>query len=105
MTDWITDVKRYAPDADAHAVESIVSYCGPALHSRDSALVAFSSKAELKTVRESFLKRKLGLTNPDSELDAAIAAVGERMKSVKNKNRVTVYYLLAEHFGKIPAFA
>lgn len=66
--------------------------------------MSFSDKSELKTVRENFLKKKLGLTNPDAELDAAIAAVGEKMKNAKNKNRVTVYYLLAEHFGKIPAF-
>jgi hypothetical protein len=105
MTDWIADVKAYAPDADEHAVGAIVKYCGIALRNKDSALVSFSDKAELKTVRESFLKKKLGLTNPDAELDAAIAAVGEKMKHVKHKNRVTVYYLLAEHFEKVPAFA
>ena len=57
MTDWIADVRAYAPDADEHA------------------------------------------------LDAAIAAVGETMKHAKTKNRVTVYYLLADHFGKTPVFA
>ena len=30
-------------------------------------------------------------------------AVGERMKSDHTRNRVTVYYLLAEHFGKLSA--
>ena len=105
MTNWIADVKVYAPDADEHAVDAIVKHCGIALRNRDSALVSFTSKDELKTVRESFLKKKLGLTNPDAELDAAIAAVGEKMKNAHSKNRVTVYYLLAEHFGKVPAFA
>lgn len=105
MTDWIADVRTYAPDADAKAVDSIVKHLGIALQSRDGALVSFTDKAELKRVRENFLKKRLGLTNPDAELDAAIAAVGEKMKHAKNKNRVTVYYLLTEHFGKIPAFA
>jgi hypothetical protein len=105
MTDWIADVRVYAPDADEHSVEALVKYCGIALRNRDSALVSFSSTDELKTVRESFLKKKLGLTQPDAELDAAIAAVGKKMKDAKSRNRVTVYYLLAEHFGKIPAFA
>ena len=105
MTNWIADVRTYAPAADEHAVEAIVKYCGIALRNQDSSLVSFSSKDELKTVRESFLKKKLGLTNPDAELDAAIAAVGEKMKNASRKNRVTVYYLLAEHFGRIPAFA
>lgn len=104
MTDWITDVRAYAPDAEEDAVDGIVKHCGIALRNKDSALVSFSDKSELKTVRESFLKKKLGLTNPDAELDAAIALVGEKMKNAKTKNRVTVYYLLAEHFGKLPAF-
>ena len=104
MTDWTTDVRAYAPDAEEDAVAGIVKHCGIALRNKDSSLVSFSDKAELKTVRESFLKKKLGLTNPDAELDAAIAAVGEKMKNAKTKNRVTVYYLLAEHFGKLPAF-
>jgi hypothetical protein len=105
MTDWIADVRRYAPDADPEAVGAIANYLGIALQNRDSSLVSFSSTAELETVRESFLKKKLGLSNPDAELDAAIAAVGERMKGATHRNRVTVYYLLAEHFGKVPVFA
>ena len=35
---------------------------------------------------------------------AALAAVGEKMKGVGRKNRVTVYYLLAEHAGKLSLF-
>jgi len=105
MTDWMADVRVYAPDADEHAVGTLVKYLGIALRNKDSSVVSFSSKDELKTVRENFLKKKLGLTNPDAELDKAIAAVGEKMKNANSKNRVTVYYLLAEHFGKVPAFA
>lgn len=104
MTDWTADVKAHAPGADEHAIAEIVKYLGIALRNRDSSLVSFTDKEELKRVRESFLKKKLGLTNSDAELDAAIAAVGEKLKGAKAKNRVTVYYLLAEHFGKIPAF-
>lgn len=36
--------------------------------------------------------------------DQAIMAVGDKMKADHTKNRVTVYYLLAEHFGKLSAF-
>jgi hypothetical protein len=68
-------------------------------------LVAFGDKAEVERVRANFLKKKLGLTNPDSELDAAMTAVADKMKGDDTKNRVTVYYLLAEHFGKLSAFA
>ena len=102
--DWAVDVLKYNTKADRKAIEGIVRHCGIALRSRDSALVAFSDPDELKRVRESYLKRKLGLTLPDSELIKAIASVGERMKADHTKNRVTVYYLLAEHFGKLAEF-
>lgn len=103
--DWMVDVKKYAPNANEKAVAGIVRHCGIALQKRDSALVAFSDKAEVERVRNSFLKKKLGLTNSDTDLDAAIAAVRDKMKGDGTRNRVTVYYLLADHFGKLGLFA
>lgn len=102
--DWLADVKKYVANVDEAAVAGIVRHCGIALRSRDASLVAFSDSAETDRVRESFLKKKLELTDPDATLDAAIAAVGERMKADRTKNRVTVYYLLAEQFGKLGLF-
>ena len=72
--DWLADVRKYAATADEAVVGGITRYCGIALASRDGQLVAFSDKAELATVRENFLKKKLGLTASDAELDAMIAA-------------------------------
>ena len=102
--DWSIDVRRYVPNADSGVIAAIVRYCGIALQNRDSSLVSFNDEVELGRVRENYLKKKLGLTNPDGELNAAIAAVGERMKGDRTKNRVTVYYLLAEHFRKLSIF-
>ncbi len=99
--DWILDVRKYVPDADPKAVAGIVRYCGIALRNRDSSLVSFTDKEEVARVRDHFLKKKLGLTSPDAELDQAIGAVGDRMKADRTRNRVTVYYLLADHFGKL----
>jgi hypothetical protein len=101
-TDWAADVKRLVPNADDKAIAGIVKYCGIALSGRDSSLVAFGDKGEVARVRDNFLKKKLGLTASDTELDQAIAAVSEKMKS--DKNRVTAYYLLAEKFGKLSTF-
>jgi cobalamin biosynthesis Mg chelatase CobN len=102
--DWLSDVRKYAPGAEPDDVAGIVRYCGIALRKRDSSLVSFSSPEEIARVRENFLKKKLALDHGDSTLDDAIASVGERMKADRTKNRVTVYYLLAEHFDKLPAF-
>lgn len=103
--DWAADVKKYVTNADEKAIAGIVRYCGIALQKRDSSLVSFSDKQETARVRDNFLKKKLGLTNSDAELDEAIKAVADKMKDDRTKNRVTVYYLLADHFGKLSTFA
>ncbi|WP_197042265.1 DUF2853 family protein, partial [Sandarakinorhabdus oryzae] len=102
--DWAIDVRKYVPDADGDIIAGIVRYCGIALRNRDSALVSFSDKTETDRVKANFLKKKLGLTAADAVLDAAIAKVGERMKADTTKNRVTVYYLLAEAFDRLEDF-
>ncbi len=102
--DWAVDVRRYDPDADQGVIDSIIKYCGIALHNQDGQLVAYKDPAELDLVRNNYLKKHLGLTQSDAALDAGIAAVGERMKGVSFKNRVTVYYLLAHHFGALGKF-
>jgi outer membrane protein OmpA-like peptidoglycan-associated protein len=103
-TDWAADVKRYVPDADDGVIKKIVSYCGIALRTRDASMVSFTDAKETDWVRENYCKKKLGLEDSDEVLDAAIAAVGERMSDTNYRNRVTVYFLLAEHFGKLSVF-
>lgn len=102
--DWMADVRKHATDADEAVVTAIVKYCGIALQSRDSSLVAMADPKECELVRENYLKKKLKLTHPDSHLDEAIKAIGQRMKADRTKNRVTVYYLLAEHFDAFGTF-
>ena len=103
--DWASDVKKYAPDADAKVIAGIVRYCGIAVQKKDLSLVSFSDREELARVRANFLKKKLGLAISDDDLKKAIATVGQQMKDAHNKNRVTVYYLLAKQFGKLAEFA
>lgn len=102
--DWSIDVRKYVPNADSKVIDAIVRHCGIALQNRDSSLVSFSDAAEVGRVRENYLKKKLGLTDSDAVLNDAIADVGERMKGDRTKNRVTVYYLLAQHFRKLSVF-
>jgi ferritin-like metal-binding protein YciE len=102
--DYAANVKRYASTVDGAAVNGIVKYLGIALHDKDSSLVAASDPEELTRVRDDFMKKKLGLTQTDAELDAALKNVMTTMSGERNKNRVTVYYLLAEKFGKLGLF-
>ena len=102
--DWLADVRKYVADADEAVVSAIVKYLGIALRNRDSSLVSFTDKKETDRVRENFLKKKLGLTDDDATLDAAIANVGEQMKGDRTRNRVTVYYLPAQHSRLLTLF-
>lgn len=102
-TDWAADVKKYAPKADDAAIAGIVRHCGIALQKQDSSLVSFSDQAELDRVKKGFLTKKLEITD-EAKQDEALKAVGEKLKGAARKNRVTVYYLLADHFGKLSLF-
>jgi hypothetical protein len=102
--DWTSDVTRYIPNADHAAVGGIAKYLGIALQNRDSSYVACSDKSERDRVRDSFLKRKLGLSAADTDLDAAILEVCEKMKGDRDKSRVAFYYMLAEKYHKLSLF-
>src|SRR5262245_20636606 len=102
--DWAADVKKYSPDADDAAISGIVRHCRIALQKRDSSLVSFTDRSEVDRVRDGFMKKKLVLTDSDADLDAALAEVGQTLKGDRTKNRVTVYYLLAEKYGKLDLF-
>jgi Protein of unknown function (DUF2853) len=102
--DYTTNIKKYAANVDEAAVAGIVKHLGIALRSRDASLVAASDPEEMARVRDSFLKKKLALPGTDAELDAAVKEVTTLMKAEHDKSRVTVYYLLAEKFGKLALF-
>ncbi len=93
---YYNDVKRYDPLANEDVVRKIVNHCGIALRSEDARYVACSDESERVTVRESWLKRKLGLTAIDTDLDKKVLDVCDLMQRDQKKNRVTFYYLLAK---------
>ncbi len=103
--DYIADIKKYVADVDEGVVNGIVKHLGIALRSsRDAAQVSCSDASELARVRESFLKKKLGRTESDEELDEVIAEICQKMAGTRNKSRVTFYYLLAIHFNQQSLF-
>ena len=100
------NIKKYASGYNQPAAEKIVGHLGIALRNRDSSLVSCSDSGELDRVREKWCRGKLSLAESNDQLDAAIQAICEKLKPEGgNKSRVTFYYLLAEHFGKLEALA
>lgn len=87
-----------APDMDL--LTKVTIGCGPAIYNADASTVAASQPAELETVKNNFLMKKLGLKD-SADLDAAIASVLNTYgQSERNKYRAVVYYMLTKHFGK-----
>jgi hypothetical protein len=101
ITPYLDDVKKYASDADEAAIAGIVKHLGIALRNKDSSLVSCSDSSELDRVRTSWLQKKLALADADADLDASIASVCSAMSADTSKSRVTFYYLLAQHYGKL----
>lgn len=98
---YYTNVKKYDANAKRQTVENIVKYCGVALQSRDSSLVACSDETELKTVANGFVTKKLGKDSGQMEL---VKEVCQEMKGERFKNRVTFYYLAAKKARKMSLF-
>lgn len=105
MSKYLDDVRKYDRSASPEVVGKLEKYLGVALRSRDSQYVAASSKKELATVRDNFLKRKLGLKDSDEKLDAIVHGVATKMKGQRMKGRLTFYYLCAKKAERLSIFS
>ncbi len=92
------DLEELGEKVDANFLRAVAKSCGPSIYKKDSALVAFSDKEEVKRVRKNFLIKKLGLKDTE-KLDEGLATV-KKAYSKRSKQRVVVYYLLAKLFKK-----
>lgn len=101
-------IDKYAADLrekcgmtpDMNLLRKVTIGCGPSIYNADAATVSGSDSAELETVKNNFLIKKLGLSD-GSQLDSAIASVMDTYgQSNRNKYRAVVYYMLTKHFGK-----
>jgi predicted flap endonuclease-1-like 5' DNA nuclease len=98
---YYTNVKKYDPKARKPVVQGIVKYCGIALRTRDGSLVACSDEAELKTVADGYVTKKLQKQSGQMEL---VKEVCQDMKGERFKSRVTFYYLAAKKARKLGLF-
>ncbi len=101
-------IAKYADDlknkcsmnADMDLLTKVTIGCGPSIYNADAATVSGSDQSELDTVKNNFVKKKLGV-NSDSDADKAIAKVMDKYgQSNRNKYRAVVYYMLTKELGK-----
>lgn len=102
----IAEAKKLNLNISDELISKVAIGLGPVLYNKDTATVACSQASELETVKTNFLKKKLGLTNDDAELDAAIKEVCVTLGTAnKSKYRVHFYALLAIKFNKESIYA
>ena len=86
------------PDMDL--LTKVTIGCGPSIYNRDAATVSSSDDKELATVKNNFIKKKLGVRS-EADADRAInAAMDKYGRSTKAKYRAVVYYLIAKELKK-----
>ena len=86
------------PDLDL--LTKVTIGCGPSIYNADASTVAASQPAELETVKNNFLMKKLGLPDGPNLMEAINSAIDTYGRSERNKYRAVVYYMLTKHFGK-----
>jgi len=97
----IEEAKKLNLNISDDLIKKVTVGLGPSIYNKDSASVACGQPKELETVKNNFLKKKLGLELSDEELNKAIKEVCEQLgSSNRNKKRVHMYALLAMKFNK-----
>ncbi|MEO9518586.1 MAG: DUF2853 family protein [Paracoccaceae bacterium] len=89
---------KMTPDMDL--LTKVTIGCGPSIYNADASTVAGSQPAELATVKDNFLIKKLGLSDGPELMDAINKSIETYGKSERSKYRAVIYYMLTKHFGK-----
>ncbi len=89
---------------DAELLKAVTKSMGPSIYNADAEIVAMTEKDEVTTLKENFVKKKLGLTD-DAEVDAVVNKAFEIIgKSNPRKYRAVVCYLIVVELGKEESF-
>ncbi|MFM8750613.1 DUF2853 family protein [Rhabdaerophilum sp.] len=102
--DHLADIRKYTSSVDEKAVQGLAKTYALVMSKADTRYVAASDPEEVKRVVENFCKKKLGRKESDAVLAGIVQAQCEKMKADRTKSRITVYYLIAEHFKALSMF-
>lgn len=98
---YAADIKgKFGESPDMDLLEKVAIGLGPAIYNLDASKVSGSDDAELETVKNNFLIKKLGLSDGPKLMEAIKSVVNQYGASERNKHRAVVYYMLAKHFNK-----
>ncbi|QLG47162.1 DUF2853 family protein [Costertonia aggregata] len=98
---YVADIKdKFGDTPDKDLLTKVAIGLGPAIYNLDASKVSGSDDAELETVKNNFLIKKLGLSDGPQLMEAIKSVVEKYGASERNKHRAVIYYMLAKHFGK-----
>ena len=101
-------IAKYAADLkdkckmtpDMALLTKVTIGCGPSIYDNDAQTVAASQEAELETIKNNFLIKKLGLKDGPALMEGINKVIDQYGRSERNKYRAVFYYLLTTHFKK-----
>lgn len=98
---YAADIKdKFGKKADMDLLTKVTIGCGPSIYNADASTVSGSNKAELDTVKNNFIKKKLGVKN-EADAEKALSKVMDKYgSSNRNKYRAVVYYMLTKELNK-----
>lgn len=93
-------VEKCGITPDETLLKAVTKGLGPSIYNADAEIVAASEKDEVTTLKENFIKKKLGISD-EAQIDEAVEKVfGQMGKSNPRKFRAVLCYLLVLHFKK-----
>ncbi|UZO79523.1 DUF2853 family protein [Aquimarina sp. ERC-38] len=101
ITKYAEEIKsKFSEEPDMDLLTKVVIGCGPAIYGKDASTVSGGNEKEMETVKNNFIKKKLGITDESKVNEALDSVMDAYGKSNKNRYRAVVYYMLTKHFGK-----
>jgi hypothetical protein len=94
------DILHHFKEVDEEFLAIVVKNLGPSIYRANAEIVSCDKDKELKTVKNNFLIKKLGLSKGDERLDTMINEVCKELSNTDKKYRATFYYRLAIKFDK-----
>lgn len=106
METYKSEFAKLGISYDEDLLTKVAKGCGPSIYNADASKVSSSDADELGTVKKNFVTGKLGVSESEEKMDAAIQSVVDKFgSSNRNKYRAMFYYLLVVHYGKASVYA
>jgi len=98
---YAADIKgKFGESPNMDLLTKVTMGLGPAVYNLDASKVSGTDDAELETVKNNFLIKKLGLSDSPELMEGIKSVISTYGASERNKHRAVIYYMLAKRFNK-----